>query len=182
MKYQLVTILLSFLLVSCGGAIVKKEHVMIMGGGQRQFASSDAEFEEYEKEFEAVGKRELQDSNFSTGDIPINFGDTKSKTFKAVCLKYANGDKEVIVDKSWWDSNKDKYSRKSIIFHELGHCRLNRDHKNEKLKANSRLIKNSLMNEFIVRGDRFKKYESGYVAELFSKNDQGLKKSLQNSM
>lgn len=40
----------------------------------------------------------------------------------------------VLVDKSFW-SKSNEYLKEHIIFHELGHCILNRDHRNEALES-----------------------------------------------
>lgn len=44
-----------------------------------------------------------------------------------LCQIYSSGFRQVFVNESWWGSAGDN-ARKILIFHELGHCQLNRDH------------------------------------------------------
>jgi hypothetical protein len=46
-----------------------------------------------------------------------------------VCTKWSNGAKQIKIKKSYFDAVND-YQREQLIYHELGHCVLNRDHNN----------------------------------------------------
>ena len=56
----------------------------------------------------------------------VVFGVVDSR-FVAVCNKYSDGSRKVIVDKIWWQSFS-REQQQSLIFHELGHCELNLGH------------------------------------------------------
>ncbi|RLD64901.1 MAG: hypothetical protein DRI84_07900 [Bacteroidetes bacterium] len=46
-----------------------------------------------------------------------------------VCYYYSNGDREIYIDPSFWYHDNTTYlDRELLIFHELGHCDLGRDH------------------------------------------------------
>ena len=46
-----------------------------------------------------------------------------------VCQRWTGGYSEIIIDKEFWeDENTTVNERIYLIFHELGHCDLNRDH------------------------------------------------------
>ena len=54
-----------------------------------------------------------------------------SGTTVGVCRTWSNGDREVLINKDWWNGTTDPY-RKILIFHELGHCYFNRSHDSTK--------------------------------------------------
>ena len=43
------------------------------------------------------------------------------------CKSYSNGSKEVVIDNFYW-SQADDLEREYLVFHELGHCILGREH------------------------------------------------------
>ena len=43
------------------------------------------------------------------------------------CKSYSNGSKQVVIDEPYWD-RVDETEREYLVFHELGHCLLSRDH------------------------------------------------------
>jgi len=47
------------------------------------------------------------------------------------CKTYSNGSKTVIIDQPYWNQ-VNELQREYLVFHELGHCILNRDHKDVK--------------------------------------------------
>lgn len=44
------------------------------------------------------------------------------------CWKWDGFHEEIRVDRGWWDMNEDDLAREQLIFHELGHCILDRGH------------------------------------------------------
>lgn len=57
------------------------------------------------------------------------------------CISYSDGSKEVIINERNWD-RMDILEKEYVVFHELGHCVLNRSHDNSK---NSNGICRSIM-------------------------------------
>jgi hypothetical protein len=160
------------LFTSCGIAIpLIKDYVEKKPGEVRQFNSTDPVFKSYISEFEAHARQQNGDQSFLVGDIPINFGNTENDQYQGVCFQYTNGQKEILIRKVWWNSVNKKY-QKSLLFHELGHCRLNREHKNETVNKLNRSYKLSIMNAVIVSNVDYDKFESEYLYELFNKNEQ----------
>jgi len=47
------------------------------------------------------------------------------------CKSYSNGSKQVVIDEPYWD-RVDDLEREYLVFHELGHCLLGRDHDDTK--------------------------------------------------
>ena len=162
-------ILLSLLTItimtsSCGMPLLGK-HVE-KRGGSRQHSTTDATFAPYVATFEVYGKQITSDSGFVVGDIPINFGVPENNSFQGVCYIYSDNSREIIIRPNWWNSATEE-DRESLILHELGHCRLDREHDNEVTPTSD---KASLMHEVIVRGVMFQKHRSAYVDELFTRN------------
>lgn len=63
--------------------------------------------------------------DFTSFPITIEFGDT-SGTIAAVCSR-SNSVPKITVRRTFWDNVNDSM-KKELIFHELGHCILNRGH------------------------------------------------------
>jgi len=47
------------------------------------------------------------------------------------CSAYSDGSKEIVFDEDYWN-NSNMNEREYLVFHELGHCVLNREHRNDK--------------------------------------------------
>lgn len=62
------------------------------------------------------------------------------------------------IDSDVWDNSRE-LDRESLLFHELGHCLLDRDHRDGVL---------SLMNSLAVSGEAFSLQYDAYIKELFS--------------
>ena len=149
-------------------------------------------FGQYLARFEEVGRAYTKNPEFQIGDIPVCFGDTENPRFDGVCFSYASGKKEIVIKKSWWEqynvldeSGKEDYSllRESLIFHELGHCRLGRKHEETILvlseQGNNIKIKKSLMSHNIIGSEHYRKYKNAYWEELFTGSEAGLNEALQ---
>lgn len=160
--FSLLTI--AILSTSCGMPILGK-HVE-KKGGSRLHSTTDSTFSSYVAAFEAEAKVTTSDPSFVVGDIPINFGTPENNNFQGVCYIYSDGTREIIVRANWWQSATDD-DKESLIFHELGHCRLDREHDNSQTPTHD---KASLMHEVIVRGLTFQKHRSAYVNELFTQD------------
>src|SRR5690606_5162811 len=98
----------------------------------------------------AYAKSTTGNSNFTVGDVPINFHDPEEDEYQGVCYIYSDNSREIIIRKRWWDAvNVD--DRESLIYHELGHCKLDREHDN----ATEQNVKLSMMNQYIVLGTEY---------------------------
>jgi len=162
------------LMTGCGDILEKLDDIKDRGGSSRKFETSNPVFKEFVDKFETEGKAYLNQPNFNIGDIPINFGDTEG-TAVGVCFKYSNGKSEVIIDEDKWDALPS--IREVLIYHELGHCRLNRGHDNSLFDND---VKLSILNEVLVSGFQYTRYRDGYVKELFTQDKSGLVTALEN--
>jgi len=154
-----------FLFSTSCGKFKASDHKKGIGG--RQFNSTDAVFNEYIINFEKHAIRLGLGSGFKVGDIPINFGDAKGHS--AICISYQNGQHEVLIDRSAWKIVK---NREIIVFHELGHCKLELDHDDHKLKLANGSFKTSVMNSQLLswRLYLFNDYNEGFLQDLFLKD------------
>jgi hypothetical protein len=61
-------------------------------------------------------------------DIPIGFAPQNGNVI-GMCTRWSNGYRQIEVDPTYWnDPTTTENERIALIFHELGHCDLNRDH------------------------------------------------------
>ncbi len=176
--YLFTATLLILGLASCGVPLPLQSDLMIRGeSAVRQFSSTDEAFSSYITEFEQMGKTLKSDVNFEVGDIPVNFGDIENEDFQGVCYTYTDGSKEIIIRKEWWDSHTDDY-RKSLIYHELGHCRLNREHLDDTVESHGEgegeIFKTSMMNSVIVSPRDYTRFTDSYHTELFTQDTADL--------
>ena len=163
------TILIIFTLIlvtSCGKMLEPFDKIIHKKESDpRQFTKSNPIFSNHIFEFEKKFYYS-KNKNIRVRNIPINFGNTNddgnSNTI-GICYSWSNGDREIIINKEWWDKNND-CNRQVLINHELGHCALGRDHKNEKLNG----LKLSLMNKYHLDGDFYCENEDEYDHELFT--------------
>lgn len=88
----------------------------------RSISGQDPAFEGYVNLYVAMKGSQL------AYDIPIQFGDLQGNTI-GLCTRWSNGYRQIVVDKTYWENPyTTDNQRTSLIFHELGHCDLNRDH------------------------------------------------------
>ncbi len=156
---------------SCGLPLSMRNDRVSKSVETRQFTSTDPTFSTYISSFERIAIEKTGDTSFRIGDIPINFGDTENPHFQGVCFEYSDGSKEVIIKKEWWDSADENY-RESLLFHELGHCRLNREHDNTLIPSNDGDKKLSMMSAVIVNSNEYSQNKEAYLTELFTKDIQ----------
>ncbi len=171
--FKLVSSILMMSFAASCGITNHFDKVKKPAGYVRQFSTTDETFNAYIKKFEDHAKIKTGNVNYKLNDIPINFGDTENERFVGVCFTYSDGKKEVIIKADWWNKVPPS-SRESLIFHELGHCALDREH-NEDMIVNGKgeELRASIMHPSIVSAQAYSEYYDGYVHELFT-NDRGI--------
>lgn len=88
-------------------------------------------FESFELAAEARGITVDLEAEGIAGTIDF----IRDNTTVGQCQSSEEGNKRVLVDKAFW-SEYDFYGKEFIIYHELGHCFLNREHDNAVLGGN----------------------------------------------
>lgn len=137
-------IIIVFLFVSCGTSIQR--------GSNKELLSYVQRFEE------VTGVK---------GQITINFS-TLPDQILGVCYKYDDGKRDVEIDLSYW-KEIDDLTKEEIVFHELGHCVLNRDHDETLIETSkySQRIPNSIMYPYAFGYTMFyEEFREHYINEL----------------
>lgn len=108
------------------------------------------------------------------GNIPVQIlplSDNRAGT----CRLWYDGRREIIVAEQFYNSVKDdRFLLQATVFHELGHCVLDRDHESGKTIHKDRTIYKSLMYPYVFSSSEI--YEDNadyYHDELFSDAGRG---------
>jgi hypothetical protein len=97
----------------------------------------------------------------STANIPIGFADLAS-TYAGVCYR-SGGHAYIKIDKAYWPKMSE-YQKLNLIFHELGHCALNRGH----TEVSGVLeCPTSFMHPQVMSTGCIARYLEDYIKELF---------------
>lgn len=173
---SLLFILVISSLSSCGLPL-HRDLIVKNKGEVRQFSSTNPIFSNIVTQFEQAGRQYSGNASFKVTDVPVNFGNTENEKFEGVCFSYPDGTTEVIIRETWWNSASQAL-KESLLFHELGHCVLGRDHDNEAFDIDGSSHKASMMNSVIVNSSQYSRYRAGYLTELFTFSKQTLLSAL----
>lgn len=147
MKMSKITILILFLLLAACGDRPERYHNGI-----------DPEFQQFFDEFTFdAGKH----GRIISYDIAINFHEIPEN---GRCRHEA---REILINKDVWEGIGLK-ERKALIYHELGHCLLGRDHDDEMMRIPGCACNASIMHPDMMSGFAFEMYEEEYIYELFT--------------
>jgi hypothetical protein len=106
------------------------------------------------------------------GDISIGFAPIDGSIIGR-CTIWSNGFRQITLDPEYWAQSSER-SRIGLVFHELGHCKLNRDHNNDTFYYSgtsiSGRVPSSLMNQYNFFSDFYAELENFYTQELFNPN------------
>lgn len=171
-------LIIAILTSSCGMPIIGK-HMERKSGTSRLFSSTDNTFAPYVAQFEAYGKSISNNDNFSVGDVIVNFGVPEENAFQGVCYIYSNDAREIIIRADWWNNASDS-DKESLLFHELGHCRLDREHDDSTEVIANQSVKLSMMHTVIVLGGQYSNHRSGYLTEMFTGNKSAVRSTFIN--
>jgi hypothetical protein len=143
----------------------------------RKFKSTDTTFQQ-EIDLFTDGYRLKHGYDLDIENIPVNFGNTKTKKYKSIvlCYRYWYGStvwKEIIIDKTYWNQAS-KLQRENLIKHEFGHCALDRDHDDHRHNG----IATSIMNTYILSEEDFDQHFQAYNHELFTSDKKVIIESI----
>jgi hypothetical protein len=128
-------------------------------------------FDPYKRLFEAFADKYktiifADDVNFRFGDILCPKSQSASKHCAVAYCEYSTN--TIVVDRTDWKSYK-YYNREQAIFHEMGHCLLKRDHRND---LDSTCHPVSGMYWRMIDEQWYKDNREKYMEELFDKADE----------
>jgi hypothetical protein len=116
-----------------------------------------------------------QQQSIEVKDIKVYFvedlGEDEDSVTLAVCKRYETKDgrvmasPEIEVDKQEFD-RLTELRKEALMFHELGHCILGRDH-NDSLLPEEENRHSSIMSTYLLSTYFYAKYYNSYVYELF---------------
>ena len=85
----------------------------------------------------------------------------------AVCSRRADGSRSIVVNEGRWKEIS-KLAKEQIIFHECGHCFMNREHREDRTPAGT---EKSIMAHAQLNDEQYEKYRPKYLLELFLNQD-----------
>lgn len=128
----------------------------------------DTSFQAYFERFEAEGAQRGLDINLASEPIGAVFSDGLADGQAGLCTQYTSGISIIEIKPTTW-SDADDLEREHLVFHELGHCYLERPHDDAKDAAGFCL---SIMQSG-GQGCRYnyrQNTRSVYLDELFGQN------------
>ena len=152
MKNILLFLSLSLLFVGCGTA-----HVEVL--------SVDSQFKPYLNEFEGMSK--VEGTQITTKNLIIQMVPSIDDTLTVGYCETADGQTpKIVVSQAWW-TNLSDYEKEMLMFHELGHCLLNRNH-----RATAYLnMPYSVMTPMLFNTSVYQANFTQYMFELFHSQD-----------
>ena len=102
-------------------------------------------------------------SDYATFEFETDISEAQETIRVGVCIKYNNGDREILINKEAWDTFSDA-KKEILIYHELGHCSLNRNH-DDSLFNNK---KTSVMHSILLDENLYNNYNYEYLLEFFT--------------
>jgi len=133
-------LLMLIVLVGCGKSI---DDYFLKKAKDVKQSESDPIFREFVESFSIDYKVNVT--------VPVVLRSIDSQ-YAGVCIKYSNGYKEVQINNLYWN-NLSIEQKEQLIYHELGHCVLNRGHDNSLMPSNPDCPKS------IMRSYMFSRYE-----------------------
>lgn len=179
-SHSLLLILISLSFLNSCGIGGPLDFIRRGEGHSRQHETTDPALLSYVQAFENEAQKQLQQSDFKVGDIPVNFGDPEHPEYVGVCFTYSDDRREVILRKEWWETADEK-ARQALIFHELGHCRLDRGHHDETISTESRDIRVSMMHSRMVYLNDYREMEEEYHKELYTQRSKEILSRIQSN-
>jgi hypothetical protein len=119
------------------------------------------QFEPYVQKFEQ--ESEVVGAPVKVTDLKVQFGEMKDERENGVCEVFEDETPTITINKEAWDTMTDA-DREALMFHELGHCVLRRNHVTE-VSADGTPV--SLMNPYRIQTEIFVENQDYYIHELF---------------
>lgn len=143
MKTTLFLLAILLLLASCGRGVEPPQ-------------ANQGEFRAYAEAFEETARAHGKDLKGASFSVEIKFGTPREDGKVGYCERSFFTAPEITILKEWWEKLPNS-GRKVLLFHELGHCVLHRDHTTNR----------SIMIQRGIGADEFERHEGFYEAELF---------------
>lgn len=116
LKYIMIVLITNLCLIGCN-----KDYYQVIEG------ELQVHFSNFENEAATYGV----DIDISAIDISAYIQNIETLGTLGQCKSYSDGSQQVIVDEQYWNRISDE-EREYLVFHELGHCILKREHNDSK--------------------------------------------------
>jgi hypothetical protein len=155
--------------MSCGRPVVDidpmpRKVAEAIEGDPRGSLTIGVEFLQIVERFERIWGKSVSSPIWFSDKIPVNI--------LALCHTFIRNDgielTEIVVQPDGF--NPDSVEGEIILFHELGHCELKRDHDKSLAKpSDNRFIAYSIMYPTIISAEDYSLFYEHYMLELFSR-------------
>ncbi len=136
--------------------------LMVSACGRRQPVLKIDGFEEYVSLFEVRSSEFGRETKVN--DLIIEFGDLPNPRERGACEIVGDQTPRIVISRKKWDK-LDEVARRQLLFHEMGHCVLFRDHRGGHTEDG---IPVSLMNPYAIDSYTYAQFEEAYNQELFT--------------
>jgi hypothetical protein len=134
--------------------------ILSVGCGKAQVLEL-GQFSPYVQSF--VNESSGNGHSLEVNDLIIRFGAMRSKFERANCSITEGQTPVITVNETTWNQINE-YDRESMMFHELGHCVLLREHRAD---VDNSGIPVSMMNPYALNSYVYEARRNNYVKELF---------------
>lgn len=90
----------------------------------------DDRLDEYFESFKAEAKKRNIEVDYITMNVEGLIENIPDRGVAGQCQTYKDGNKAIVIDETYWNRTS-VLKREFLVFHELGHCILDRDHRDE---------------------------------------------------
>lgn len=101
--------------------------ITVLSCGEEDTIETDAELQPYFDIFTKEASARGYTVDYEAARIEGLLQDIPNANIQGQCFRNESKPRKVIIDVNYWN-NADEFEKQFIIFHELGHCFLDRDH------------------------------------------------------
>jgi hypothetical protein len=134
--------------------------------GKKEVLDVAPEFQPYVGRFEQVSAK--VGSPVTVSDLIVKFGPMLHKNENGACEVMSDKTPTVTINEKVWNQ-MDDLERESLMFHELGHCVLHRNHKKE---ITAQGVPVSIMNPYRIDSFLYEENTEYYHQELFKQTGE----------
>ena len=140
---------------------------LVACAGHQPVVSIDPAFQSYVDQWHSDAR--LVGHGDEIDDLIIEFGSLLQLGEKGVCFTGVGYTPTIQIDVTWWNEPQDPIQLKYLIYHELGHCILNRVHNNKMIAiSNGASVYESIMNPYAYIDDYYDaNYHQHILEEYF---------------
>ena len=97
----------------------------------KEYQNVDERLWSYFQDFEEAGEKRGFEVNYQENRIVALIEEIETNHIGGQCLQPPSGSKRIIIDEDFFINTEDELIKELVIFHEIGHCLLGRDHRDD---------------------------------------------------